>query len=49
VRRDLVASPARHPVDRVLERRVLEGFDLPAGVADEVVMVLAAGVGALVA
>jgi hypothetical protein len=47
VRRDLVAAPAGDADDRRLERRILERLDLPAVVADEVVVMLAAGIGSL--
>lgn len=36
-----------HSVDGFLKRRVIEGLDLAAGAANEVVMVLPAGVGGL--
>ena len=49
VRRHDVPAPVGDALDRRLERRVLERLDLPAVVADEMVMVVAAGVGRLVA
>ena len=42
VRRHDVAAPVGDPLDRGLERRILERLDLPAVVADEVVVVVAA-------
>ena len=47
VRRHDVSAPVGDSLDRRLERRVLERLDLPAVVADEVVMMVAAGVGRL--
>ena len=44
---DGVAVPARDALERSLEGGVLEGLDLPAVVADEVVVMLAAGVSRL--
>jgi hypothetical protein len=38
---DRIAKPTRHAVDRTLESRVAEGFDLPAVAADEMVMMIA--------
>lgn len=46
---DRVSRSPLELVDRVLELRVLEGLDLAAGVAHEVVMMLAAGMHGLVA
>ena len=40
---DLVLEPRRQAIDRTLERRVLERADLAAAVADNVMMMLAAG------
>jgi hypothetical protein len=47
VRGDVVAEPAAGALDQGLELGVLERGALAAGVADRVVMVLAAGVGRL--
>jgi len=44
VRRHDVPAPIGDALDRRLERGVLERLDLPAVVADEVVMMIAAGV-----
>jgi zinc transport system substrate-binding protein len=44
VRGDGVAAPVRHSLDRRLERRVLERLHLAAVVADEVVVMVTAGV-----
>jgi zinc transport system substrate-binding protein len=41
---DCIATPVGHALDRRLERRVLERLDLAAVVADEVVVMVAAGV-----
>ena len=49
MRPDLIVEARRHLVDRGLEGRVLELRDLTATVAHEVVVVLAVGVGRLVA
>ena len=46
---DLVTSPARDALDRILDRSVLERLDLPARVAHEMVVMLAAWIGAFVA
>ena len=46
---DGVAEPLGEPVDQLLELGVLERVEAPAAVADRVVVVLAAGVGGLVA
>ena len=43
-----VSTSAGNPLDRVLERRILERLDLPARVADEMMVMLSARVGALV-
>jgi hypothetical protein len=40
---DADTEPARHPVDRALEARVVERDEAAAAVAHEVMMVLAAG------
>jgi hypothetical protein len=40
----LVSAPARDPLERSLERRILERLDLSAVVADEMVVMLAVGV-----
>jgi len=48
VHADLVLEAATEPVDRVLETTVLECGHLAAPVADDVMVVLAAGVGGLV-
>ena len=47
MRGDRVAAPAGHALDRRLQRRVLEGLDLAAVVADQVVVMVAVGVGGL--
>lgn len=47
MRRDLVPTAAGNALDRIFECRVLERLDLPAVVAYEVVVMLAAGVGVL--
>jgi len=47
VGRDDVAMPAGYPLDRRLERCILERLDLAAVVADEVVVMVAPGVGGL--
>src|SRR3954470_19253525 len=49
VRVDGVRHPAREPLDRGLEVAVLEGGHLAAALADDVVVVIAAGVDRLVA
>src|SRR5215207_5607538 len=46
---DAVAEALRDPLDELLELGVLEGVEPAAAVADRVVVVLAAGVGGLVA
>jgi hypothetical protein len=46
---DVEPLSRRQPVDRLLERAVLERRDLPAVLADRVMVVLTAGVGGLVA
>ena len=45
MRRHDVPTSVGDPLDRGLERRILERLDLPAVVADEVMMMVAAGVG----
>lgn len=45
--RDRISAAARDALDRRLERRILEGLDLPAVVAYEVVVMVAADVGRL--
>jgi hypothetical protein len=49
VRRHDVAAPVGDAIDRRLEGGILERFDLAAVVANEVVVMVAAGVGGLVA
>lgn len=44
---DVVAEPARDPVDRALEARIGEGLDLAAVAADEMVMVVTVRTGRL--
>ena len=47
MRRHDVSAPVGDSLDRRLERGVFERLDLPAVVADEMVMMIAAGVGRL--
>lgn len=48
MRADVVAEPLADRLDQALELRVLERRELPAAVADRVVMVLAGRIGRLV-